>query len=186
MTSTLATGATGFIGGHVTRLLVQRGDEVRALVRPGSEAASLKGLGVAVVRGDVSDRGSVQRALRGVDSVFHLAGTTNLRLPRAEVFALNVEGTGNVLEEALRSGVERAVYTSSVAAIGPARRGSVATETGVWHAARYGIPYVDAKHEAEEVVFGLADRGLPVVILNPAHVLGAGDPGRSSTVLVRR
>ena len=186
MTSTLATGATGFIGGHVTRLLVQRGDEVRALVRPGSEAASLKGLGVAVVRGDVGDRGSVQRALRGVDSVFHLAGTTNLRLPRAEVFALNVEGTGNVLEEALRSGVERAVYTSSVAAIGPARRGSVATETGVWDAARHGIPWVDSKHEAEQVVLGLADRGLPVIVVNPAHVLGAGDPGRSSTVLVRR
>lgn len=186
MPSTLVTGATGFLGAHVTRLLVQRGDEVRALVRPASEGTSLKGLEVAIVRGDVADRRSIRRALRGVDRVFHLAGTTNLRLSRSEVFALNVEGTRNVLEEALRSGVERVVYTSSVAAIGPARRGSVATETGVWDAARYGIPYVDAKHEAEEVALGLAKRRLPVVIVNPAHVLGAGDPGRSSTVLVRR
>ena len=84
MPSTLVTGATGFIGGHVTRLLVQRGDEVRALVRPGSEAASLKGLEVAIMSGDVADRRAVRRALRGVDRVFHLAGTTNLRLPRAE------------------------------------------------------------------------------------------------------
>ena len=138
------------------------------------------------MQGDVGDRGSVRRALRGVDRVFHLAGTTNLRLSRAEVFALNVEGTRNVLEEALRTGVERVVYTSSVAAIGPARKGTVATETHVWNAARYGIPYVDAKHEAEEVALRLVDRGLPVVVVNPAHVLGAGDPGRSSTVLVRR
>jgi dihydroflavonol-4-reductase len=184
--STLVTGATGFLGGHLTRLLVERGDEVRALVRTGSQTASLDRLQVAIVRGDVADRGAIRRALRGVDRVFHLAGTTNLRLSRAEVFALNVEGTRNVLEEALRSGVERVVYTSSVAAIGPARKGSVATETNVWDAARYGIPYVDAKREAEQVALDLAGRGLPVVAVNPAHVLGAGDRGRSSTVLVRR
>jgi dihydroflavonol-4-reductase len=156
------------------------------LVRPRPDVGRLEGLDVDAMRGDVGDRASVRRALRGVDRVFHLAGTTNLRLPRADVFALNVEGTRNVLEEALRSGAERVVYTSSVAAIGPARKGSVATETHVWDAARYGIPYVDAKHEAEEVALGLAERGLPVVIVNPAHVLGAGDRGRSSTVLVRR
>jgi dihydroflavonol-4-reductase len=184
--STLVTGATGFLGGHVTRLLIERGDEVRALVRPGSDLGSLAGLELSTVRGDVGDRRAVRRALRGVDRVFHLAGTTNLRLSRAAVFALNVEGTRNVLEEALRGGVERVVYTSSVAAIGPSRKGSVATEANVWDAARYGIPYVDAKHEAEAVVFGLADRGLPVVVVNPAHVLGAGDRGRSSTALVRR
>jgi dihydroflavonol-4-reductase len=183
---TLVTGATGFLGGHVTRLLLERGDDVRVLVRPGSDLGSLEGLEVETVKGDVGDRPAVRRALRGVERVFHLAGTTNLRLSRAEVFALNVEGTRNVLEAALRSDVQRVVYTSSVAAIGPAGKGSVATETNVWDAARYGIPYVDAKHEAELLALGLAGRGLPVVVVNPAHVLGAGDPGRSSTVLVRR
>jgi dihydroflavonol-4-reductase len=118
--------------------------------------------------------------------VFHLAGTTNLRLSREQVFSLNVEGTRIVLEEALRAGVERVVHTSSVAAIGPARKGSVASESNVWDAARYAIPYVDSKHAAEMAALGLAERGLPVVIVNPAHVLGAGDPGRSSTSLVRR
>jgi dihydroflavonol-4-reductase len=73
-----------------------------------------------------------------------------------------------------------------VAAIGPAPGGSVATESNVWNAGRYRIPYVDSKHEAEAVALGLAERGLPVVIVNPATVLGAGDSGRSSTVLVRR
>jgi dihydroflavonol-4-reductase len=183
---TLVTGATGFLGSHLTRLLVRRGDEVRALVRPSSDLEALTELGVATVRGDVLDRRSVRRALRGVDRVFHAAGTTNLRLPREEMFALNVEGTRILLEEALRAGVERVVYTSSVAAIGPARRGSVATEATVWDAARYGIAYVDSKHKAESVALALGQRGLPVVIVNPATVLGPGDCGRSSTVLVRR
>jgi dihydroflavonol-4-reductase len=105
---------------------------------------------------------------------------------RERVFALNVEGTRIVLEEALRAGVQRAVYTSSVAAIGPAPRGSTADETNVWDAGRYAIPYLDSKHEAENEAMRVLARGLPVVIVNPAHVLGAGDPGRSSTGLVRR
>jgi dihydroflavonol-4-reductase len=186
MPSTLVTGATGFLGSHVARLLVARGDEVRALVRPTSDLGGLDGLELETVTGDVCDRRAVRRALRGVHRVFHLAGTTNLRLSRAQVSALNVEGTRIVLEEALRAGVERLVHTSSVAAIGPARKGSVATEGNVWDAARYRIPYVDSKREAEVVALGLAERGLPVVVVNPAHVLGAGDPGRSSTVIVRR
>ncbi len=132
------------------------------------------------------DRRAVTRAMRGVVRVFHVAGTTSLRLPRTTMFALNVEGTRVVLEEALRAGVERVVYTSSVAAVGRARKGAVATETNVWDAALHGISYVDSKRRAEQVALGMADRGLPVVVVNPAHVLGAGDRGRSSTVLVRR
>ncbi len=186
MPRTLVTGATGFLGGHVTRRLVERGDEVRALARPASDLRSLEGLEVETVLGQVGDRRAVRRALRGVDRVFHLAGSTNLRLSREASFAVNVEGTRVVLEEALRAGVERVVHTSSVVAIGPARKGSVATEGNVWDAGRYRIPYVDAKRRAEEVALGLAHRGLPVIVVNPAHVLGPGDRGRSSTVLVRR
>jgi len=183
---TLVTGATGFLGAHLTRQLVERGDEVTVLVRPKSNLETLEGLELATTRGSVLDRRAVRRALRGVERVFHAAGTTDLRLPRAQTFALNVEGTRLVLEEALRAGVGRVVYTSSVAAIGPVRRGGVATEAHAWDAGRYAIPYVDSKHEAETVALALADRGLPVVIVNPATLLGPGDPGRSSTVLVRR
>ena len=186
MPRTLITGATGFIGSHIARLLVERGDEVRATVRQGSSLASLEHLELATVRADVRDRRSIRRAMRGVERVFHVAGTTNLTLPREQAFALSVQGTRIVLEEALRAGVERVVYTSSVAAIGPAPRGLTADETSVWDAGRYRIPYVDAKHEAEVVAMRLVARGLPAVIVNPAHVLGSGDQGRSSTVLVRR
>jgi dihydroflavonol-4-reductase len=183
---TLVTGATGFIGSHLARLLVQRGDEVRVLVRKRSRREPLAELEVEQVEGDVLERRTVRRAMRGIERVFHVAGTTSLVQSRERVFALNVEGTRIVLEEALRADVQRAVYTSSVAAIGPAPRGSTADESTVWGAGRYAIPYVDSKHEAEHEALRLLARGLPVVIVNPAHVLGAGDTGRSSTVLVRR
>jgi dihydroflavonol-4-reductase len=184
--TTLITGATGFIGSHLVRLLAARGDELVALVRPDTPPGELTDLGARPVRGDVRDRRAVRRALRGIERVYHLAGTTSLVAPREQVFALNVEGTRIVLEEALRAGVGRLVYTSSVAAIGPAPPGRVADETNVWDAGRHAIPYVDSKHEAEMIVMRLVARGLPAVIVNPAHVLGPGDPGRSSTALVRR
>jgi dihydroflavonol-4-reductase len=186
MARTLVTGATGFIGSHVARLLVRRGDEVVVTVRPGSRADALDGLDVRQVTADILDRRSIRRALKGVDRVFHLAGTTDLRGERAGVFSIAVEGTRIVLEEALRAEVQRAVYTSSAAVIGPARPGRTADERHPWSAGRYSIPYLDAMHEAEGVALRLVARGLPLVVVNPAHVLGAGDPGRSSTVIVRR
>jgi dihydroflavonol-4-reductase len=186
MGRTLVTGATGFIGSHVVRMLVERGDEVIVTVRAGSRLDVLEGLPVRKVRADIRDRHAVRQAMRGVERVFHVAGTTNFALPRREMFSLNVEGTRIVLEEALRAGVQRAVHTSSVAAIGPSPKGQSADETNAWEAGRYAIPYVDSKHEAEVVALRLLARGLPLVIVNPAHVFGAGDPGRSSTALVRR
>jgi dihydroflavonol-4-reductase len=187
--ATLVTGATGFIGSHVTRLLLERGDDVRAAVRKQSNLAALEGIDVATVTLDVLDRRSVRRSMKGVDRVFHIAGTTDLRLARDAAFAVNVEGTRLVLEEALRAGVERVIQTSSVAAIGPAPTGLVADESNIWDAGRHAIPYVDSKHEAEVMALRLAARGLPLVIVNPAHVMGAGigpHPPGSSTVLVRR
>jgi dihydroflavonol-4-reductase len=186
MPRTLVTGATGFIGSHVVRLLVERGDDVSVTVREQSDLSALDGLGIRIVRADIRDRRSIRRALRGIERVHHIAGTTSLNLPRPQAFAINVEGTRIVLEEALRANVERAVYTSSVAAVGPAPPGRTADERNTWDAGRYGIAYVDSKHEAEVTAMRLAARGLPLVVVNPAHVLGAGDPGRSSTTLVRR
>ena len=186
MSHTLVTGATGFIGQNVVRALVARGDEVHAVVRPGSRADELERQPVRIVRADILDRRAVRRVMRGAERVFHIAGATGLTSPRERLFALNVEGTRIVLEEALRAEVRRAVYTSSVAAIGPALPGRTAREGNVWDAGGYRIPYVDSKHEAEVTAMRLVARGLPLVIVNPAHVLGPGDPGRSSTTLVRR
>jgi dihydroflavonol-4-reductase len=186
MARTLVTGGSGFIGSHLVRLLVARGDDVRVTVRAHTRLDTLESMDIETVRADVRDRRAVRRAMRGVERLFHLAGSTKLSLSREEAFALNVEGTRIVLEEALRAEVERAVYTSSVAAVGPAPWGRTADERAVWDAGRYRIPLVDSKHEAEVAALRLAARGLPVVIVNPARVLGAGDPGRSSTEFVRR
>jgi dihydroflavonol-4-reductase len=138
------------------------------------------------VTGDILDRRSVRRALRDVARVFHVAGRTSLRLSAAEAYRVNVDGTRIVLDECMRAEVERVVHTSSVAAVGPAPRGSTADETQVFDAGGYGIPYVNAKHEAEVEALRMAARGLPVVIVNPGHVFGRGDVNRSSTEIVRR
>jgi dihydroflavonol-4-reductase len=183
---TLVTGATGFLGSHVARALVERGDDVRVTVRRTSSAEALEGLDVHRVVADVTDRRQVRRALDGVDRVFHVAGSTSLRLSEDDLFRVNVRGTQVVLEACLRAGVERVVYTSSVAALGPAPRGKTVDETQVFRAGGLDIPYVTSKHAAEAEALRVAARGLPVVIVSPAHVLGRGDHRRSSTDVVRR
>jgi dihydroflavonol-4-reductase len=183
---TLVTGASGLIGSSLVRALLARGDDVRLLLRATSRQDNLNDVDCERATGDILDRRSVRRALRDVGRVFHVAGTTSLRKPAAEVYRVNVDGTRVVLEECLRAGVERVVHTSSVAAVGPARRGSTADETQLFDKGAYGIPYVNAKHEAEVQALRLAARGLPVVIVNPGHVFGRGDVNRSSTDIVRR
>jgi dihydroflavonol-4-reductase len=183
---TLVTGASGLVGSNLVRALLERGDDVRLLLRPTAPQDNLDGLACERATGDILDRRSVRRALRDVQRVFHVAGTTSLRKPAAEVYRVNVDGTRIVLEECLRAGVERVVHTSSVAAVGPAKRGSTADETQLFEAGAFGIPYVTAKHEAEVQALRLAARGLPVVIVNPGHVFGRGDLHRSSTDIVRR
>lgn len=185
MARVLVTGATGFIGSHVVRALAARGDDVRVTVRGSSRADALAGLDVERVTADVTDRAAMRRAVRRIDRVFHVAGTTNLRLPPEQLMRINAEGTRTVMEACLAEGVERAVHVSSVAAIGPARRGGALDERHV-RTGPLGIPYADAKHAAEVEALRVAARGLDVVLACPAHVLGAGDGRRSSTEFVRR
>jgi dihydroflavonol-4-reductase len=183
--STLVTGGSGFIGGQVVRALLARGDDVRVTVRASTRPDALAGLDVKRVTADVTDRRAVRRALRGVERVFHVAGTTNLRLPREELVRINVDGTRTMLEAALDAGVERVVHVSSVAAIGPAPSGRTADERQL-RTGPLGIPYADSKHAAEMEALRVAAHGLDVVIACPAHVFGRGDERRSSTDVVRR
>jgi len=183
---TLLTGGNGFIGSHVARLLAERGDDLRLTVRSDSKDENVRDLDVERVECDVLDRRAVRRALKGVERVFHAAGFSSLRPSEADtVFRVNVEGTRTVLEECLRAGVERVVYTSSVAAIGPAEPGGVADERQLFTAGHLGIPYVNSKHEAEVEAFRLAAQGLPVVTVNPCYVFGRGDVYGRATSLVR-
>jgi dihydroflavonol-4-reductase len=159
---------------------------LRVTARPRSRLGNLAELDAEVVECDILDRRAVRRAMRGVDRVFHVAGMTNLRADADTLFRINVQGTTIVLEEALRAGVERCVHTSSVAAVGPAPRHTTADERQVFRAGRYGLPYINAKHEAEKEALRIGGLGLPVVVVNPGHVFGAGDVYHSSTEMVRR
>jgi dihydroflavonol-4-reductase len=183
---TLLTGATGFIGSHLARSLVERGDDLRVTVRERSPVEVLEGIDCEQVRCDVTDRRSVRRALKGVDRVFHAAGVTSIREGDAErMFEVNVGGTKTVLGESLRADVERVVFTSSAAALGPARPGGAADESQLFTAGHLDIPYVNSVHEAEVEAMRLAARGLPLVCVNPAATFGAGDVHVTSTRIVR-
>lgn len=187
MGKTLVTGGTGFLGLHVTRALAERGDDLRLLVRSSSPLELLSGVEFEPARGDVTDRDSVREAMRGIDRVFHVAGVTSMRArDRQRVLDVNIGGTRHVLEEALRAEVGRVVHTSSVAGIGPSRRGEVADESQEYTGERLRNAYLDSKHAAELEVRRVAAEGLPVLCVNPTFVLGPDDPSGTSNQLLRR
>lgn len=170
------TGGTGFVGAHVVRALLKRGRTVRCLVRSSSRLSNLEELPVEVVAGDVTDRASLMRAMAGARTVFHCAADYRLsaRRPR-EIYAVNVEGTRNVLAAASEVGAERVVYTSSVGALGLTRDGRPGNEeTPVEPRSLIGH-YKKSKHQAERVAQEWAARGLPVVIVNPSTPVGELD-----------
>jgi dihydroflavonol-4-reductase len=186
LSKVLVTGATGFIGSHVARLLAERGDDVVLGVEEGSPDAAIADLDLKRVKCDVLDRRGMRRALKGVERVFHCAGVTSVRPDDTErLFEVNVGGTKLVMEECLRAGVERVVHTSSAASVGPAEPGKTADETQLFTAGRLGIPYVNSVHEAEVEAMRVAAHGLPLVCVNPGICFGAGDHLLASTRLVR-
>jgi len=179
------TGATGFVGGHVARLLVERGDQVRITYRDAARLARLGGIDAEAVKADVLDRAAMRRAVRGCELVFHSAGYVNSR-PPDRVWRMNALSPRVVVEAAAAEGVRRVVLTSTVAAIGTAPADEVAEEAHVYRAGGGGMAYADSKHEGEmEAVAAGARHGVEVVVVNPSYVLGVpvdrGQPGETST-----
>jgi dihydroflavonol-4-reductase len=172
----LVTGASGFVGSAVARKLVEAGFSVRVLVRGKSPRAHLAGLNLEYFEGDLRDRKSVERALAGMRYVFHVAADYRLwaRDPN-EIFASNVDGTRNLMEEAMRAGVERVIYTSSVATIA-VRSDGPADETRPLREDQGIGAYKRSKIAAERLVEAMvAERGLAAVIVNPSTPIGPGD-----------
>lgn len=170
----LVTGATGFVGSHVVRQLLERGDRVRVLVRPESPLRALEGLEVDVAEGDLRDAASVRAAASGVRQIFHVAADYRLfAKSSAEIYATNVRGTTNVLA-AIDSGVERVIYTSTVATIA-VPRDSLPDETTTSSLGEMIGHYKRSKWLAERVALDAAARGAPVVIVNPTTPVGPGD-----------
>jgi nucleoside-diphosphate-sugar epimerase len=172
------TGGTGFIGGEVARLLRERGDDVRALVRDPARATRLAELGCELFVGDLSDEDALVEACRGVDAVVHGAALYEVGVPEARRPAIvdaNVCGTERVLGAALSAGVRKAVYISTVAVFGDTH-GEVADEQWVRpEPASYTSVYEETKVLAHRRARELAARGLPLVIVQPGVVYGAGD-----------
>ena len=174
--TTLVTGASGFVGSHVARQLINAGQSVRVLVRPGSNLDALGGLQLECFEGDLRDASSLQRAMHGVRRVFHVAADYRLWTPQPEeIYQNNVEGTRKLLAAAQRAGVERIVYTSTVATIAVPRHGALPNEdTHVTLNEMIGH-YKRSKFLAEQVAVEAAVAGLPVVIVNPTAPVGPWD-----------
>ena len=177
MTTTLVTGANGFLGAAVVRALLAEKQTVRALVRAGSDRRNLAGLAVEVIVGDITEPDSLRAAVRGCTAVFHVAADYRLWVAEpGAMYRTNVAGSVNVLEAAAAAGVERMVYTSSVAVLGLNADRSPADEaTPVTIDAMIGV-YKRSKFLAEEAVRRrAAELAFPVVVVNPSTPIGPGD-----------
>jgi dihydroflavonol-4-reductase len=172
----LITGASGFVGSAVARAAAARGFSVRALVRTSSPRANLAEMECEIVEGDMKDAASMRRAMKDVRYLFHVAADYRLwARDTTEIYRNNVEGTRAVMEAALGEGVERIVYTSSVATLKPIA-GASADETHRLNENAAVGAYKRSKVAAERLVEGMAERrGLPAVIVNPSTPIGPRD-----------
>lgn len=176
------TGATGFVGGHLVRLLREESHEVVALVRESSRAAGPAAQGAELVEGDLDDFPALDRLLDGADGLFHVAGWYAVGAPPGpQAHRVNVVGTAHVLAAAAKAGVARVVHTSTLA-VNSDTRGAVRDETYV-HTGAHISAYDASKAEAQRVALRFAAEGLPLVVVMPGMVYGPGDTSQAGALL---
>ncbi len=186
MSRILVTGATGFLGQVLVPLLLADGVEVRVVARRPDDA--LPGLDVERLAGDVTDPGSLEAAVRGVDAVIHMAGlVSHLERDRDRLMEVNVAGTEHVLAAARAADVARVVHVSSIAAVGTTPDPAQPLDEGSpFSTVAASFPYALSKRLGEQAALAAAATGQDVVVANPGHVLGAGDVNAISTFHVRK
>jgi nucleoside-diphosphate-sugar epimerase len=170
----LVTGAAGFLGGHLVDMLLERGDEVRAMVRPVEDSSRLQKMaGVEVVQGDLTEPESLKRAVEGVQRVYNVAAKTGPWGLEEVYRTINVRGLADLINASMDAGVQRIVHTSSITVYGHHLHGII-TEDHPFHAE--DNPYSRTKIAGEKLIANLVkDRGAPVVIVRPAWIYGPRD-----------
>jgi nucleoside-diphosphate-sugar epimerase len=177
--ATLVTGGTGFVGRRLVLRLVRDGARVRLLVRPTSDVVQFHGMPVELAYGDVTDRDSVRQAVAGCDRLYHLAKPNNWLTPDPVLHQrVNVDGTRNVLDEALAAGVRKAVYVGSYLSLFEEQ------SPGSNHRATWIARYTASKTQGEQLALDMASRGLPVVSALPTAIYGPGDTTDAGRILV--
>ncbi len=171
------TGATGFVGSSLVRLLIREGFQVGILARKNSSLANVEDLNLSIHFGDLKDPRSLEEALAGYDYLFHVAADYRLWVPRPkEIYENNVQGTKNIMNAAIKTGIRRVVYTSSVATLGLRKDGTPADEETPVSLKDMIGHYKRSKFMAEEAVRNLAELGkIDVVIVNPSTPVGPRD-----------
>ncbi|MBD2384977.1 hopanoid-associated sugar epimerase [Cylindrospermum sp. FACHB-282] len=187
MTRVFVTGGTGFVGAHLVRLLLQEGYAVKALVRPSSNLDNLRGLPVEIVKGDLNHPDLWQQ-MQGCQYLFHVAAHYSLwQVDKEQLYFDNVQGTRNVLASAQKAGIERTVYTSSVAAIGVGASGKVVNESYQSPLEKLVGDYKKSKFLAEQVAMEAASLGQEIVVVNPSSPIGSLDikPTPTGDIILR-
>jgi dihydroflavonol-4-reductase len=184
----LVTGADGFLGSNVVRQLLAAGRQVRCLVQPGRSSATLAGLAVDIVHGDILDLEQMTAAAAGCEGIIHTAGSTTIWPARApHIRRINVMGTATVIQAAIFGKVARLVHIGTANSFGFGSKNSPGDETRPYMAGRYGLDYLDSKYEAQQVVLGaVRATGVPAVVVNPTFMLGPYDSGPGSGTMIVR
>lgn len=179
------TGATGFLGSNLTKRLVQEGDEVKILIHKKELHPLLLGLGMREVRGDINDFSLLEEAMSGCDFVYHCAAFVSFsQRDYDKLFAVNVEGTKNVVNAALECGVKKLVYTSACAVFGITKNPTLLDESSFLEV-NNGNPYAYSKRLAEKEILKACEKGLDAVIVNPSTIYGQGDTTLNSGLLIK-
>src|SRR5688572_14551247 len=186
----LVTGGTGFLGSYIIKELIETGYSVRAIRRGNKLPFYIPGEifdKVQWIDGDILDVVSLEEAMEGADTVIHSAGIVSFtKKERDQMYRVNVEGTGNVVNIALEKNVRRLIYISSVAALGRTATGGSVNEEKKWETSKVNTHYAKSKHNGELEVWRGISEGLSGVILNPSTILGFGDWNSSSCAIFKK
>lgn len=187
MAKVLITGATGFIGNHVTRLCLDKGDDVRVMVMPGEDRSPLDGMDVEFVEGNLLDPESLKTVVQGCDQLYHLAALFAIWTKDPDLhYKVNVDGARRMMEAAKAANVEKIVFTSSVAAIGIEPGDSMSTEETAFNSWPWASEYILSKFISHQMVKAMAFDGLPVTMVMPGLPFGPGDraPTPTGTMII--